>query len=173
MEKSSEYIRTLLSQHDPLTVISEVQSKHGLDLPNVNAVYPLLDFQGFTRHDVHKACLNAITSSILAKINDPEFTVEQYALFHFFFFYHTIPQFHSQPANCAFGRFHKLLNQTLPQIMVPHLQPIPMALLERYPDDVDDDVLKMLKDDPALFEVGVPPCMPYQLFLHDLTYRCT
>ncbi|KAG2187642.1 hypothetical protein INT44_005332 [Umbelopsis vinacea] len=125
MDKSSEYIRTLLSQHDPLTVISEVQSKHGLDLPNVGAVYPLLDFQGFTRHDVHKACLNAITSSILAKINDPEFSVEQ---------------------------FHKLLNQTLPHIMVPHLQPIPMALLERYPDDVNDDILKMLKEDPALFE---------------------
>lgn len=57
--------------------------------------------------------------------------------------------------------------------MVPHLQPIPMALLERYPDDVDEDVLKMLKDDPALFEVGVPPCRPYQLFLFDLTYHCT
>jgi hypothetical protein len=42
--------------------------------------------------------------------------------------------------------------------MVPQLQPIPMALLERYPNDVDDDVLKMLKEDPALFEVGVPLC---------------
>ncbi|GAB5593379.1 hypothetical protein Unana1_08279 [Umbelopsis nana] len=125
MDKSSEYIRTLLSQHDPLTVISEVQSKHGLDLPNVSAVYPLLDFQGYTRHDVHKACLNAITSNILAKIQDPEFTV---------------------------GQFTKLLNQTLPYIMVPYLQPIPMALLKRYPDKVEDDVLNKLKEDPALFE---------------------
>lgn len=77
MDKSSEYIRELLSQHDPLTVISEVQTKHGLDLPNVGAVYPLLDFQGYTRHDVHKACLSAISNSILAKVHDPEFSVEQ------------------------------------------------------------------------------------------------
>ncbi|CAM0136287.1 hypothetical protein VKS41_006909 [Umbelopsis sp. WA50703] len=125
MDKSSEYIRELLSQHDPLTVISEVQSKHGLDLPNVGAVYPLLDFQGYTRHDVHKACLNAITSSILAKVHDPEFSVDQ---------------------------FQKLLTQTLPYIMEPNLQAIPMALLQRFPDKVEDDVLQMLKDDAAIFE---------------------
>ena len=97
MDKSSEYIRTLLSQHDPLTVISEVQSKHGLDLPNVGAVYPLLDFQGYTRHDVHRACLNAITNSVLAKIQDPEFTVEQYGLFHICLLLILYPYFaHSQ-----------------------------------------------------------------------------
>lgn len=150
MDKSSEYIRTLLSQHDPLTVISEVQSKHGLDLPNVGAVYPLLDFQGYTRHDVHKACLNAITSNILAKIQDPDFSVDQYVLSNV--------RSRAKPCllNAYCNRFKKLLKQTLPHIMVPHLQSIPMALLQRYPDNVEEDVLLMLKGDPALFEVG--PC---------------
>lgn len=55
-------------------------------------------------------------------------------------------------SNATF-RFQKLLAQTLPYIMEPHLQAIPMALLQRFPDKVEDDVLQMLKDDPALFEV--------------------
>jgi hypothetical protein len=58
------------------------------------------------------------------------------------------------------------LKQTLPHIMVPHLQSIPMALLQRYPDNVEEDVLLMLKGDPALFEVG--PCEASTLLLSSL-----
>jgi hypothetical protein len=39
--------------------------------------------------------------------------------------------------------------------MEPNLQAIPMALLQRFPDKVEDDVLQMLKDDAAIFEVKI------------------
>jgi hypothetical protein len=49
--------------------------------------------------------------------------------------------------------FYDIFERTFPYIHIPQMQPIPMALLEKFERHVDDDILEKLKDDVAVFEV--------------------
>lgn len=62
------HIREELSQRDPLQVIQQMQRDHGLRLPRVNAIYPLLDHHHRLRREVHAACLEALKSELVSKI---------------------------------------------------------------------------------------------------------
>ena len=75
---AEEQIRTLLSQSgDPLEAIRAIQRNYGLDLAGINDMYPLLDLCGYSRLEIHTACLNALNEATVAHIQDPSFQQEQ------------------------------------------------------------------------------------------------
>lgn len=75
---ATEEIKALLSQSgDPLDALRKIQTDYGLDLPQIEAIFPLLDLCGYTRLDIHLTCLAALNNAIITRIKDPEFKLEQ------------------------------------------------------------------------------------------------
>ncbi|KAI7861575.1 cofactor of BRCA1-domain-containing protein [Spinellus fusiger] len=123
---AEETIKAHLSQSgDPLEAIRTIQKIYGLDLPGIEALYPLLDLAGYSRQEVHRHCLDALNKAIMERIENPEFTLED---------------------------FHELYQRTSPHIAIPLMQPIPMALLKKFEKHVSEEVLSQLKSNPNVFE---------------------
>ncbi|KAI9027163.1 cofactor of BRCA1-domain-containing protein [Phycomyces nitens] len=123
---AEETIKAHLSQSgDPLEAIRTIQRIYGLNLPGIEAMYPLLDLAGYSRHEVHLYCLDALNKAILARIDSPDFTLND---------------------------FNDLYRRTSPYIHIPYMQPVPMALLKKFEKYVDEDVLASLKDNVEVFE---------------------
>ncbi|KAL0076970.1 hypothetical protein J3Q64DRAFT_1647090 [Phycomyces blakesleeanus] len=123
---AEETIKAHLSQSgDPLEAIRTIQRIYGLDLPGIEAMYPLLDLAGYSRHEVHLYCLDALNKAILARIESPDFTLND---------------------------FRDLYRRTSPYIHIPYMQPVPMALLKKFEKYVDEDILSSLKNDEEVFE---------------------
>ncbi|KAF7728910.1 Cofactor of BRCA1 [Apophysomyces ossiformis] len=123
---ATEQVKDLLSQSgEPLEALRKIRDDYGLDLPQIQAILPLLDLCGYTRLDIHLACLNALNDAIIARINEPDFKLEH---------------------------FYDIFARTFPYIHVPYMQPVPMALLGKFEKYVDDDTLQKLKNDLAVFE---------------------
>lgn len=75
---AEEQIRTLLSQSgDPLEAIRAIQKNYGLDLEGIEDMYPLLDLCGYSRLEIHTACLDALNKATVAHVQDPSFQLEQ------------------------------------------------------------------------------------------------
>lgn len=75
---AEEDIRTLLSQSgDPLEAIRSIQRDYGLDLPGIENMYPLLDLCGYSRLEIHTACLDALNKATVALIEQRSFQLEQ------------------------------------------------------------------------------------------------
>jgi hypothetical protein len=75
---AEEQIRTLLSQSgDPLEAIHAIQRDYGLDLPGIENMYPLLDLCGYSRLEIHTACLDALNKAAVDHIQQPSFKIDQ------------------------------------------------------------------------------------------------
>lgn len=75
---AEEDIRALLSQsREPSEVIKTIQKEYGLDLLGIEHMYPLLDFCGYSRLDIHKACLDALNIETVKYIESSSFQLEQ------------------------------------------------------------------------------------------------
>ncbi|KAI8344275.1 cofactor of BRCA1-domain-containing protein [Chlamydoabsidia padenii] len=122
---ADEKIKTLLSQSDPIEAIRSIQQDYGLDLAGMEASYPLLDLCGYSRFDIHLAVLNQLNHAVITKIKSPSFQLEN---------------------------FYDIFERTFPYIHIPQMQPIPMALLEKFERHIEDDILEKLKDDLMVFE---------------------
>ncbi|ORE04595.1 hypothetical protein BCV72DRAFT_12606 [Rhizopus microsporus var. microsporus] len=122
---AEEEIRTKLSQsREPLEVIKAFQKEYGLDLPGIEHMYPLLDLCGYSRYEIHKACLEALNKETVRYIESPSFQLEN---------------------------FYDLFKKTFPYIHIPLMQPIPMALLKKFERHVEEDVIAKLKSDMNIF----------------------
>ncbi|KAG1456283.1 hypothetical protein G6F46_007688 [Rhizopus delemar] len=122
---AEEDIRALLSQsREPSEVIKTIQKEYGLDLLGIEHMYPLLDFCGYSRLDIHKACLDALNIETVKYIESSSFQLEQ---------------------------FYDLFDKTFPYIHIPLMQPIPMALLKKFERHVGEDVIEKLKSDMNVF----------------------
>ncbi|KAI9308217.1 cofactor of BRCA1-domain-containing protein [Cunninghamella echinulata] len=122
---ADEKIKSLLSQYDPIDAIRSIQQDYGLDLDGIDASYPLLDLCGYSRLEIHLACLDALNNSIIEKINKDSFQLEH---------------------------FYDIFQRTFPYIHIPYMQPIPMKLLEKFERQIDDGILEQLKGNLAVFE---------------------
>ncbi|KAG0172363.1 Cofactor of BRCA1 [Apophysomyces sp. BC1034] len=123
---ANEQIKELLSQSgDPLEALLKIQQDYGLNVPQIQAIFPLLDLCGYTRLDIHLACLEALNNAIISRIKESDFKLEH---------------------------FYDIFDRTFPYIHIPFMQPVPMALLAKFEKHVDDTVLEKLKNDPAVFE---------------------
>ncbi|KAI9472246.1 MAG: cofactor of BRCA1-domain-containing protein [Benjaminiella poitrasii] len=140
---AEEEIRTLLSQSgDPLEAIKAIQKDYGLDLPGIDNMYPLLELCGYSRLEIHKACLDALNKAVVEHIEKPTFQLEN---------------------------FYDLFNRTIPYIHAPLMQPIPMALLKKFERYVEDDVIEQLKSDMAVFE-NCPMNIKQRVWKQDESY---
>lgn len=75
---AEEEIRTLLSQSgDPLEAIRAIQKDYGLDLAGIDDMYPLLDLCGYSRLEIHGACLDALNKATVHHIEQPTFQLEK------------------------------------------------------------------------------------------------
>lgn len=75
---AGDQIRTLLSAaSDPLEAIRTIQKDYGLDLAGIDDMYPLLDLCGYSRLEIHTACLDALNKATVAHIQEPSFGIEQ------------------------------------------------------------------------------------------------
>lgn len=75
---AEEKIRTLLSQSgDPLEAIRAIQKDYGLDLVGIDNMYPLLDLCGYSRLEIHRACLDALNKATVHHIEQPSFKLEE------------------------------------------------------------------------------------------------
>lgn len=75
---AEEQIRVLLSQSgDPLEAIRAIQRDYGLDLAGIDDMYPLLDICGYSRLEIHTACLDALNKATVAHVQQPSFQLEQ------------------------------------------------------------------------------------------------
>jgi hypothetical protein len=76
---AEDQIRNLLSHSgDPVEAIRAIQRDYGLDLPGIENMYPLLDLCGYSRLEIHTACLDALNKATVAHIQEPTFGIEQY-----------------------------------------------------------------------------------------------
>ncbi|KAI8370436.1 uncharacterized protein BYT42DRAFT_502423 [Radiomyces spectabilis] len=123
---ADEEIKGLLSQSgDPLEAIRGIQRDYGLDLPGIEAIYPLLDLCGYSRREIHAKCLAILHNAVVARIRDPSFALEH---------------------------FYDIFDRTFPYINNPAMQPIPMALMEKFEKHITDDTLEQLKANLTVFE---------------------
>jgi hypothetical protein len=73
-----EQIQLLLSQSgEPLEAIRAIQKDYGLDLAGIEDMYPLLDLCGYSRLEIHRACLDALNKATVAHIESPSFQLEK------------------------------------------------------------------------------------------------
>lgn len=76
---AEDQIRTLLSQSgDPLEAIRAIQKDYGLDLSGIENMYPLLELCGYSRLEIHRACLDALNKAAVEKIESNSFQLEKY-----------------------------------------------------------------------------------------------
>ncbi|GAA5806260.1 cofactor of BRCA1-domain-containing protein [Helicostylum pulchrum] len=123
---AEEQIRVLLSQSgDPLEAIRAIQRDYGLDLPGIEDMYPLLDICGYSRLEIHTACLDALNKATVAHVQLPSFLLEH---------------------------FHDLFQKTFPYIHIPLMQPIPMALLQKFEKYIGEDIIERLKSNLSVFD---------------------
>ncbi|KAG2195363.1 hypothetical protein INT47_004471 [Mucor saturninus] len=123
---ADEEIRTLLSRSgDPLEAIRSIQRDYGLDLPGIDDMYPLLDLCGYSRLEIHTACLDALNKATVSLIQKRTFQLEQ---------------------------FEDLFTRTFPYIHIPLMQPIPMALLKKFERFVGENIIEKLKSNRAVFD---------------------
>ncbi|ORZ25245.1 cofactor of BRCA1-domain-containing protein [Absidia repens] len=122
---AEEKIKEFLSQSDPIEAIRSIQQDYGLDLDGIDASYPLLDLCGYSRLEIHLAVLEQLNKAVIDKINSPSFQLED---------------------------FYDIFERTFPYINIPQMQPIPMALLNKFERHIEDDILDKLKSDIAVFE---------------------
>ncbi|KAI7900306.1 cofactor of BRCA1-domain-containing protein [Cokeromyces recurvatus] len=140
---AEEEIRTLLSQSgDPLEAIKAIQKDYGLDLPDIENIYPLLELCGYSRLEIHKACLDALNKAVVEQIEKPTFQLEN---------------------------FYDLFKRTVPYIHAPLMQPIPMALLKKFERHIEDDVIEQLKNNMAVFE-NCPMNIKQRVWKQDESY---
>ncbi|KAI9494828.1 cofactor of BRCA1-domain-containing protein [Zychaea mexicana] len=110
----------------PEEAIRDIQRDYGLNmLPGMEAIYMLLDLSGCKRAEVHSACLEALNRAVVARIQSPEFGEEE---------------------------FIQVFQRSLSYIAISELQPIPMALLEKFASYLDQDTLEALKQNLDVFE---------------------
>lgn len=75
---AEDQIRALLSQSgDPLGAIRAIQHDYGLDLKGIENMYPLLELCGYSRLEIHGACLNALNKAAVEKIESSSFQLEK------------------------------------------------------------------------------------------------
>ncbi|KAI7851635.1 cofactor of BRCA1-domain-containing protein [Circinella umbellata] len=110
----------------PEEAIRDIQRDYGLDiLPGMDAIYMLLDLSGCKRAELHSACLDALNQAAVARIQSPEFGVQE---------------------------FEQVFRRSLSYISIPELQSIPMTLLKKFASHIDQDVLDTLKQNLEVFE---------------------
>ncbi|KAI8888564.1 hypothetical protein K501DRAFT_240060 [Backusella circina FSU 941] len=122
---AEEEIRNLLFESgEPQEAIAKLQNTYGLDLVGIDDMYPLLDQCNYSRLQIHKACLDALNQAVVKRIQEPSFDLDD---------------------------FHGLFERTFPYIHIPYMQPIPMALLQKFEKYVQDDIIEKLKANLAVF----------------------
>ncbi|ORX55586.1 hypothetical protein DM01DRAFT_1334977, partial [Hesseltinella vesiculosa] len=139
---ADEKIKQLLSQADPLEVIKTIQRDYGLAIPSIDATFAMMDLCGYSRYEIHLACLDALNNAVIEKIKSPAFQLEH---------------------------FYDIFDRLLPYIHLSYMQPIPMALLEKFGAQVDESVLLKLKDNPAIFD-NCPMNVKKRIWKKDETF---
>ncbi|KAI8090045.1 uncharacterized protein BX664DRAFT_240731, partial [Halteromyces radiatus] len=122
---ADDKIKEILSQQDPIDAIRSIQQQYGLDLNGIDATYPLLDLCGYSRLEIHLAILDQLNKAVITKINSSSFQLED---------------------------FYDIFDRTFPYIHIRQMQPIPMALLNKFERHIEDDILEKLKSDLTVFE---------------------
>ncbi|KAG0244567.1 Cofactor of BRCA1 [Actinomortierella wolfii] len=125
--RAGEKIRDMLVKQKPGQAIVQIQEKCGLNLPDIQAIYPLLDHHGRSRYDVHSSCMKALKAKLLQKLE-------------------------SAPIDGA--RFDSILRSMLPYIEVEGLQDLPLALLGRFPDRMSDSIIDKIAENDDLFRAA-------------------
>ena len=76
---AADQIRDRFTQSsNPEEAIRDIQRDYGLDiLPGMDAIYMLLDLSGCKRAELHSACLDALNQAAVARIQSPEFGVQE------------------------------------------------------------------------------------------------
>ncbi|KAI8147809.1 cofactor of BRCA1-domain-containing protein [Fennellomyces sp. T-0311] len=111
---------------NPEQIIQDIQRDYGLNLlPGMDAIYQLLDLSGSERAEVHEQCLVALNQAAVSRIHSPDFGEEEFA---------------------------QVFEPSLAYIAIPQLQDIPMALLRKFVEHVDQSVLDTLKQDLEVFD---------------------
>ncbi|KAI9240103.1 MAG: cofactor of BRCA1-domain-containing protein [Podila humilis] len=96
-------------------------------LPDIQAIYPLLDFHNKTRFEVHSSCMKALKTKLLHKLE-------------------------TTPMDDA--RFESTLKQMLPYIDVEGLRELPLTLLGRFPDKIPKKYVDKIATTEALFKIA-------------------
>ncbi|KAK9692718.1 hypothetical protein K7432_014216 [Basidiobolus ranarum] len=110
-------------------------------LPNIQAIYPLLDHLEYTRAEVHGSFLDSLKLRMLEKIQKEDLDEE---------------------------RFHKLLKKTLPYIHLKELREVPVKLLSKHPERIPKEVLESISQQSDVY-AECPVEVKRQLWLNDNT----
>ncbi|KAI9323386.1 cofactor of BRCA1-domain-containing protein [Dichotomocladium elegans] len=133
----------LTGEGDLEKAINDIQKIYGLDIvPSMDSIYPLLDLSGCSRLEIHWACLHALNTAAVEKIKTPEFLLAD---------------------------FERVFSDSFKYIRCSHLQPIPMALLKKFSEHIDQDVLDQLKNDQEVFQ-NCPLNVKQQIWKQDETF---
>ncbi|KAF9970137.1 Cofactor of BRCA1 [Actinomortierella ambigua] len=125
--RAGEKIRDMLVKQKPGQAIVQIQEKCGLNLPDIQAIYPLLDHHGRSRYDVHSSCMKALKAKLVQKL---------------------------ETAPIDEARFDSILRSMLPYIEVEGLQDLPLTLLGRFPDRMSDSIIDKIAENDDLFRTA-------------------
>ncbi|KAG0270513.1 Cofactor of BRCA1 [Actinomortierella ambigua] len=125
--RAGEKIRDMLVKQKPGQAIVQIQERCGLNLPDIQAIYPLLDHHGRSRYDVHSSCMKALKAKLLQKL---------------------------ETAPIDEARFDSILRSMLPYIEVDGLQDLPLTLLGRFPDRMSDSIIDKIAESDDLFRAA-------------------
>lgn len=144
-EHGQEYIQSLLSTTDPVTAITEIQQKGGIQDSRCTPLLGLLDQLGLSRAESHHYIVKSATNDLLERIADmnPDQRLQLLEVCVLFFT--------DQKNSTVFLTMVVLpLQMTFPFIGISALRAIPLALLERI-HPVPATFIKQLAVDRELF----------------------
>ncbi|XP_020285501.1 negative elongation factor B [Pseudomyrmex gracilis] len=127
-----EFLRdALTSCTDPLKAIEEIQLQHGILLPSLRPMLPLLDLHGVRRLDFHASVLEELREKLIKRINE-------------------IGTERADKGASGDRRLKDLLSKSFPAVRVDALRPIVMCILRNTPH-IEDKVLRVLVREKELY----------------------